>query len=115
MEKIKQMVRSDDPEIAILGAKLMLQQDEKEALKIESRYYMDFYKDKKGEFHIVRALKTGNVIGTGFIHILTETEIEKIVSVGYIGDLIKMRVDLETAKLIKQEYEQREAVTEHNI
>ena len=110
----EEMLKSDDAEIAILGAKLMLQQDEKEALKLSNlKCYMDFYKDKKGEFHIVRALKFDN--SNGHIHILSENEIEKIVSAGYIGDLIEMRVDLETAKLIKQEYEQRKTVTEHNI
>ena len=78
MEKIKQMVRSDDPEIAILGAKLMLQQDEKEALKLSNlRYYMDFYKDKKGEFHIVRAITFDSY--NGHIYILSENEIDKIV------------------------------------
>ena len=111
MEKIKQMIRSHDPEIAILGAKLMLQQDEKEALKTESRYYMGFYKDKKGEFHIVRALKFNN--SNGHIHILSENEINNIVK--YDGEWDTLITDNKVINLIKQEYEQRETVAEHNI
>ena len=110
MEKIKQMIRSHDPEIAILGAKLMLQQDEKEALKTESRYYMGFYKDKKGEFHIVRAITFDSY--NGHIYILSENEIDKIVK--HDGNW-NGSIDNKVINLIKQEYEQREAVTEHNI
>jgi len=108
----EEMLKSDDAEIAILGAKLMLQQDEKEALKLSNlKCYMDFYKDKKGEFHIVRALKYFNP--GGYIHILTEMEIDMIVK--YDGNNWDWSIDNKVINLIKQEYEQRETVTEHNI
>ena len=115
MEKIKQMIRSNDPEIAILGAKLILQQDEKEALKLSNlKCYMDFYKDKKGEFHIVRVLKFYNPDDPdGYIHILSKNEINSIVK--YDREWNTLMMDNKVINLIKQEYEQRETVAEHNI
>lgn len=102
MENIKQMVRSDDPEIAILGAKLMLQQDEKEALKLSNlKHYMDFYKDKKGEFHNVRSLSFNSSIG--HIHILSQVELERILQ--YDASDWDWNIDNKIINLIKQEYE----------
>ena len=103
------MLESDDSEIAILGAKLLLQENPEEALKTQSKFWVDFYKDKNGEFHFVRALKFDS--DEGHIHILSENEINTIVK--YSGS--HYNVDTKVINLIKQEYEQREATSEHNI
>ena len=50
-DRIKQMINSDDPEIAILGAKLLVQEDEtKKRIKIP-KWFIEFYKDTKGNLH----------------------------------------------------------------
>ena len=108
-DRLKQMIKSDDSEIAILGAKLLLQENPEKALIIQSKFWMDFYKDKNGEFHIVRALNFDS--HKGYIHILSENEINTIVK--YSDS--HYNVDNKVINLIKQEYEQREATSEHNI
>jgi hypothetical protein len=50
-DRIKQMINSDDPEIAEIGARLLVQEDEtKKRIKIP-KWFIEFYEDTKGNLH----------------------------------------------------------------
>lgn len=86
------MLESDDPEIAILGAKLLVQEDEtKKRIKIP-KWLIEFYKDTKGNLHsryikkstlnsaiYIKSLKDYNdFISTGFSHSIYTHELEHL-------------------------------------
>lgn len=98
--EIEKYLMSDDIEIVALGAKLLLEKDEIKATGIKSKYWIDVYKDKKGQFHILRMLLSKNKYG--FIHILTENEILNIIIFKKYQELFS---DLAVFELIKKENE----------
>jgi len=79
---IKEMLESDDPEIAEIGARLLVQEDKtKKRIKIP-KWFIEFYKDTKGNLHsryirkatlnsaiYIKSLKDYNdFISGGFLH-----------------------------------------------
>jgi hypothetical protein len=102
-DRIKQMINSDDPEIAILGARLLVQEDEtKKRIKIP-KWFIEFYKDTKGNLHsryirkaklnsaiYIKSLKDYNdFISGGFSHSIYTHDLEHLLEYDSISRKIK--------------------------
>jgi len=100
---IKQMLKSDDPEIAEIGARLLVQEDEtKKRIKIP-KWFIEFYKDTKGNLHsryirkatlnsaiYIKSLKDYNdFISVGFSHSIYTHDLEHILEYDSILRKIK--------------------------
>ena len=97
------MLESDDPEIAEIGAKLLVQEDEtKKRIKIP-KWFIEFYKDTKGNLHsryirkatlnsaiYIKSLKDYNdFISGGFTHSIYTHDLEHILEYDSILRKIK--------------------------
>jgi hypothetical protein len=100
---IKQMLESDDPEIAEIGARLLVQENEtKKRIKIP-KWFIEFYKDTKGNLHsryirktkansgiYIKSLKDYNdFISGGFSHSIYTHDLEHILEYDSILRKIK--------------------------
>lgn len=81
-EKVIEMINSDDPEIAEIGAKLLVQEGKTQKRIKIPKWFIEFYEDAKGNLHsrfikkarrnsgiYIKSLQDiNNAIGMGFLH-----------------------------------------------
>ena len=102
-DRIKQMINSDDPEIAEIGARLLVQEDKTQKRIKIPKWFIEFYEDTKGNLHsryikkatlnsaiYIRSLKDYNdFISRGFSHTIYTYNLEHLLEYDVKSKTIK--------------------------
>jgi hypothetical protein len=80
-DRIKQMINSDDPEIAEIGAKLLVQEDKTQKRIKIPKWFIEFYEDTKGNLHS-RFIKKAIRENSG-IYIKSLKDINSLIELGF--------------------------------